>query len=310
MEINRFDLENERKKVRSILRTPEGLEALRLETGLPIFTQQEHDALPKVAVLVPCHQQLQPETAEAVLALRRGSQGICNFVDLPSLGSSVVHWVRNDLWKMLLNSKKEYDGTLWMDDDIVPQADSLVRLLSHGKDIVAGACTTRQDPPKPNFRDFRREDFKFYDADWKGEPDGLLEKAVGTGFMWVSKHAQEAVAEYYLSCKYEVDHCGMSLEHAKKVSAGRRESFKRTNNAWWFRFLPQPHGDGEFGEDISFCLAAMEMGIQPYVDTTVRPGHVGRYPYSINDYLAQYDEKQRMVEFNVPKVEERMVVLA
>src|SRR5260370_27270267 len=78
----------------------------------------------------------------------------------------------------------------------------------------------------------------------------------------------------------------MGPGRVRKVKEGRLKSFDKNANAYWFRFLPCTEGTYEMGEDVSFCFMASRYAKLPiYCDTTVQPGHVGDYVYSIPDFL-------------------------
>jgi hypothetical protein len=293
-------LEYNKRRVRSVVETAEGREALRqvLSYNLAFADDALKDGRPLVSILVPTRTVPEPETSRAVDALLRYSRPSCIVTPEPGVSMSVVHWSRNRLLCDLRKAQRPADYVLFMDDDMVPDEDALVKLLKHGVDIVAGACTVRQDPPHPNFRTWNPETQQFYTAfDWtddKGQymGEGLVEVGgVGAAFMLVRTTVLDKVGEYYLSCRFEREHLGMSEEVARRLEAGRRLYAKEKGNEWWFQFLPHPVGDGEWGEDLSFCFKARECGYKIFVDTSVCPGHIGSYPYKIADFLSYQAEE-------------------
>ena len=292
-------LEYEKRRVKSLLDTAEGREALRRELGYNFLFADDalKDGRPLVSLLVPTRNNPAPETTKAVDAMIRASRPSCILTPQPGISSSVVHWARNDLLINLKKSKQPTDYVLFMDDDMVPPEDALVKLLAHDLDIVAGACTVRKDPPLPNFRQWLPELFSFRTAfEWiddKGRAmgEGLVEVAgVGAAFMLIKGSALDKIGEYYLSCAYERKYLGVPDDAADKLSAGRRKYAKENLNEWWFQFLMHPWGDGEFGEDLSFCFKARECGLKIFVDTSVCPGHIGSYAFKIDDYLSYQSE--------------------
>jgi len=299
-QLNPLDLEYEKKRVRSVLKTPEGREALRQEMGYNFLFAEEalKDGRPLISLLVPSRSTPANETNKAVDAMIRASKPHCILTPEPGISSSVVHWARNDLILSLRKRGQPADFVLFMDDDMVPPVDALIKMLAHDKDIVAGACTVRKDPPHPNFRVWVPELFSFRTAfDWPGcrntepPPDGLIEVGgVGAAFLLVRTTVLDKIGEYYLSCRFEREHMGMSEEVAQRVEAGRRKMAEETGNEFWFEFLKHPWGDGEFGEDLSFCFKARECGYKIFVDVTVKVGHVGTYAYGIDDYLSYQGE--------------------
>jgi hypothetical protein len=298
--LNALDLEEGKRRVRSLAKTPEGREALRQELGYNFLFADEalKDGRPLVSLLVPTRNAPAPETTKAVDAIIRDSRPSCILTPQPGISMSVVHWSRNELLVRLRKSGQPADFVLFMDDDMDPPKDALVKLLKHDVDIVAGACTVRKDPPLPNFRTWNPENMEFRTAwDWTTVDgtymgDGLVEVGgVGAAFMLVKTTVLDKLAEYYLSCRFEREHMGMDAFVARRVEAGRRKHAKETGNDWWFQFLPHPHGDGEWGEDLSFCFKARECGYKIFIDSSVLPGHMGSYSYKITDYLSYQAEQ-------------------
>lgn len=249
---------------------------------------------PVVACLIPCYKTPHPKMQHAFGAMVDYSKkhGIDVFAR-PIIQSSVVHWTRNSLIADLIKSKMPFTHVLFIDDDIVPEPDYLHRMLAHNKDIVAGLCTRRQDPPIPNARLYNQESKRFEEL-WEW-PDGLVEVgAVGTGLMLISRHALQQGMEIYLQCVFEKQIYGINgllkavkelgsqsedgswcfgdcgSEHSSgciaarvaienvesKFSAmqkARTAQFDEDANGWWFRFLACDNGVGELGEDIAFC---------------------------------------------------------
>lgn len=287
--LSKFKVEQEEKRVhqliRSVARSPEGRLAFRNVTGITFSDDVDRKQLPIVRMLVPTYGSPKPQVNNAVERMFAASQGVCMVAAEPAVSSSVVHWVRNELASRLYKSKHPFDYVLYMDDDIVPPPDALIKLLAAKKDIIAGACTVRQDPPLPNFRTYDPVKMTYTTAfQWSGE--GVINVgAVGTGFMLISRKALEAVADYYMDCRFEKKYLGMSDEVAARLVRARHHRVEETLNAWWFEFLKHPLGDGEYGEDISFCFKARECGFEVHVDTSVRCGHLGQYAYGLDDYL-------------------------
>jgi glycosyltransferase involved in cell wall biosynthesis len=275
-----------------MLSTPEGKEAFRRLTGLreAVFAgeaQQAETKLPIVAVLMPSYRLPAPQAWEGVNRMMRASSKVCTPYMEPTIRQSVVHWTRNYALSLLLKSMKPWDYVLFIDDDIVMPDDGLAKLLAHKVDLVAAACTVRVDPPMPNFRVYDPDTRLFMTCmDWNRE--GLVGGkyfGVGTGAALFSRKCLERVAEYYINCEYEKKYYALGGVALDKLQTGRQKKAKETSDFWWFEFLKQPDGQGEFGEDISFCFKCIELGIPVYVDTTVRPRHMGDYGYNLDDYL-------------------------
>jgi hypothetical protein len=290
--LNPFDLEQECKRARSLIKTPEGREALRRTLGYNFLFEADADLdqRPIVSVLVPTRDAPKNQTNKAFEELIVYSKTRAIIVPQPGISSSVVHWARNDLLARLRKAGHRHEFVLLMDDDMVPPPDALVKMIDHDKDIVAGACTVRTDPPLPNFRVYDEKARTYHTAfEWGGE--GLIEVGgVGAAFMLVKRHVFDAIGEYTMAQTYPRKYLGMSAEVADRLEAGCRKRAADTFDQGWFEFLKQPDGDGEFGEDISFCFKARECGFTINVDTTIRVGHIGAYAYSIDDYMSYQQE--------------------
>ena len=205
---------------------------------------------------------------------------------------SAVHSSRNALIADLIESRVPFTHILMMDADMTAEPDTIVRLLDHKVDIVAGLCTNRAKPIVPNAR-MRDEKREQWEELWTW-PEGLIDLeggGVGTGLMLISLNALQQVAEVYFQCMYERDVYDMPEARALEIQAERLRTFDRYPNAMWFRWLAPRSGAGENGEDMSFCWVAQRYaGLKVHVDTSVQPKHIGKYKYCIDDFVERRDE--------------------
>ena len=280
--------------MRRVLLDPRGREVLK-KLGIDIDLVDEkkpQESLPTIAVLCPTYRAPEPQMQDALAAMVRHTRdsGKAIVYGGPPVSASVVHWSRNWLVSEQIKSGKPWTHVLFIDDDIVVEPDTLLRLLSHKKDIVAGLCTRRTDPPVPNIRCYDDKTGTTRQI-WEWPENSLMEVgAVGTGLMLISRHALEQVAEVYFRCLWEKEFYGFSGEKLARLESVRREAFDKEKICYWFRFLPTDLGNIEMGEDITFChLAKKYAEIPVYADTSVQPGHIGPYPYSIKDFLPYRD---------------------
>lgn len=281
-----------------LLKSEIGRQAISRRLNVQFETKEEaktESDRPVVAVLVPCYDHPEPEMSNALAEMLRHSRetGVCEAYVPPNIiGSSVVHWSRNYLIAELIKRHTPWTHVLFIDDDIVPPGDTLARLLTHGKDIVGAVCTKRIDPPIPNIRFWDEQQFGFkeiFDCPW----DTLMEVGgIGTGCMLISRKALEMVADAWFRCLYEREVYKLTEERTSEIMEARLRSFDDSANAQWFRFLPEIKGaTQEYGEDMSFCLMAKRYcGIQVYADTSIKPKHIGKYGYSVHDYMHYKDE--------------------
>jgi len=281
------------KLLDKLVNSPIGRQVVGNKLNLQFATQSDHDPnMPIVAILVPCYESPLPEMANALAGMMEACKGKALCYTGPVIrDSSVVHWSRNMLVAELIKTQKPWTHVLFIDDDIVPPPDAILRLLSHDKGIVAGVCTTRNDPPVPNIRWWDEEALNFRTIfDWP--KDKLIEVGgVGTGFMLITREALQQVAQAYFDCLFEKELYGMSDQLIEKARVERLKYFDNHANASWFRFLPQLNGSNEYGEDMSFCLVAKRYcDITVYCDTSVQPDHIGRYGFGVKDYHQFRDE--------------------
>lgn len=281
------------KKAKELLLKPEGRAALK-KFGVDVeLVDPKKQETTVVAVLCPTYRN-----PEAMMRDSLGSMVQCcreNDVVVYSgapVQSSVVHWSRNWLLSEQIKSGKPWSHVLFIDDDITVEPDALMRLLSHKKDIVAGLCTRRNDPPIPNIRFYDKEEGATRQI-WEWPENQLFEvDSVGTGLMLLSRHAVEQTAQVYFDCLWEKEFYRLTDENEriKELKAIRLEKFDKDKTCYWFRFLPTPKGDIEAGEDIFFCYSAKTFcDIPVYVDSSVQPGHLGMYPFGIKDFIPYRD---------------------
>jgi len=284
------------KRARQLLLNPKGREELSKILGTTIELAGERGPekeKPIVVVLCPTYRAPEPKMGAALLRMVEYTRKKDNAIvyEGPPISGSVVHWSRNWLITEQLKTGKPWSHCMFIDDDIVIEPDTLERLLSHKKDIVAGLCTRRNDPPIPNMRFFDRKTGESKQV-WEWPEGKLIEAdAVGTGLMLISRTALEQVAQVYFDCLWEKDFYGLSGERLEQLKEARLKKFDADKTCYWFRFLPTPAGDIEMGEDVTFCqLAKKYCEIPIYVDTAIQPGHLGSYPYSIKDFEPYRDE--------------------
>ena len=282
-----------RKKVRRILEDPEGRNALR-EFGIDVELHDDtaKETKPTVVLLCPTYRNPEAQTRDALARMVKhtNESGKATIYGGPPVQASVVHWSRNWLIGEHIKSGKPWTHALYSDDDMTPPEDAVLRLLSAKKDIIAGHCTRRNDPPIPNIRFYDKETGETRQI-WEWPEGQIFEvDSVGTGFMLLSQNALEQVAQVYFDCLYEKEFYGLAGAQLDRLRDVRLKKFDADKICYWFRFLPTPKGDIEMGEDVCFCfLATRYCGLKVFVDDAVRPGHIGPYAYSINDFLPYRD---------------------
>lgn len=148
--------------------------------------------------------------------------------------------------------KSGADGVVWFDDDVMPPADAIIRLVAHGKDFTSGMYFQKYPPHWPLVAMFDGKSFQWL-ADYPKDTNQLVE-VDGVGF----------------GCAYT------SVKLLKKLKADYGRIFEWT----------------QFSEDFTFCLRAGEAGMKPWVDTSLKCGHSPLEPTFITeeDFLRVREE--------------------
>jgi hypothetical protein len=150
------------------------------------------------------------------------------------------------------------DCLVSIDNDVGWEPGSLVKLVDHPVDMVAGVYPKRADPIEYPIR-YLDEPTIPYDQD-----TGLLEvEAVQGGFVRYSRSCLERMVTAYSDTEY------VSLRYPYGKLHGL------------FDYLP--HGETRFGEDFAFCQRWRAIGGQVWVDPTIKMLHIG-YKTFLGDY--------------------------
>lgn len=148
--------------------------------------------------------------------------------------------------------EQDSDYLLFVDDDNPVKPDSLVKLLSHNKDIIGGLIPRRNPPHVPCV-------FK-YNKDYL---DGIGYKPLDRTELSEGVH--------------EVSAIGMGCTLISKQCF--KEVYEKNNNAP-FAFVNEIVNGRliQIGEDIAFCRRAKKIGFKVWYDSEVRPGHIIKSP--------------------------------
>lgn len=208
----------------------------------------------KVLIAIPCLDMMHSKFVMSLTSLKIRADG-----DEPRFGyavSSLVYDSRNQLSKQAIDGG--YDLMLWLDSDMEFDPDLFLRLkadLSDEVDMVSGFYVTRKDNIKP---------VVFKDCGFNKNDNG--------------KGVVPFAHTYYDYPKNELFECaavgfgGVLM----KVSL-----VKEVYDSYGLPFSPVLG----FGEDISFCLRARELGHKIYCDSRVKMKHIGNYCYDEKDIV-------------------------
>lgn len=209
----------------------------------------------RTMIAIPCMDQMHSQFVMSLTGLRLEGD-----VKFAYSVSSLVYDSRNSLARKAICEK--FDQILWLDSDMVFEPDLYKRLkadLDQGLDMVSGLYVTRKNEIKPVvFKECgykpiegseRNEVIPFASTYYDYPKDSLFEcEAVGFG--------------------------GVLM----KVSL-----VKEIDERFGLPFSPMLG----FGEDISFCVRATQLGHKLYCDSRVKLGHVGNYTFEEKDLCSQ-----------------------
>lgn len=200
----------------------------------------------KVLIAVPCMDECKSLFASSLAMLD------CSSVHciVAFQAGSLVYTSRNELAKKALEFNADY--VLWLDSDIVFQADILTRMLKdiEGRDIITGLYFRRVRPFTPvlNKKLEMDEDGVVQFEDYEDYPDDIFEIA-GCGFGCVLMRTPILFAVF---------------------------------SSYGAPFTPVPG----MGEDLSFCWRARQLGYKIHCDPGIKLGHVGQQVISEDFYKA------------------------
>jgi GT2 family glycosyltransferase len=159
----------------------------------------------------------------------------------------------------------ETDGVMWVDSDIRPQPDSILKLLRTAEhnsfDFLSGVYHQRRGEYRPCFYGWD-ERCKGYRQNLMYEEDTIVKAgSCGFGFVYTSRRMFR------------------DIEMLPKFSRDR---------GGWF----PDHHYGDVGEDMGFCLYARDAGYTLYVHTGIQVDHEGETRWiNRQSYLTKLMEK-------------------
>lgn len=87
----------------------------------------------KILLAIPCARYVEPETFASIYELKKPCESELYIPNNYSIDVS-----RNQIADYAL--EKGHDYILWVDSDIIVPKDTLVKFLSHEKELICGAC--------------------------------------------------------------------------------------------------------------------------------------------------------------------------
>jgi hypothetical protein len=245
----------------------------------------------KVDALVSTYRVFNSNAYAAIQAMLNHTRGAGIDLHVPALhGSALVHRARN---AALYRIRPDAEYVLFCDDDMAPQKDALLRLLSLRLPVVSAHTVTRELPPQITAKIWDDKDEQFCKIE-RIRPDRVItgKLGVGTGFLLVQKAVIDKAIEWHLDGfdwleenrrMFDRLHVRADLREKERdrVSTIRRHNCSG-NDAMALLLFEFVKADNqlEMGEDTSFCWKLIHMGVDIALDPQVKVGHVGDMPYS------------------------------
>ncbi|HEX5037279.1 MAG TPA: hypothetical protein VFX30_08990 [bacterium] len=188
------------------------------------------DEIPRVVIAVPLGSPfIYWRTVAALLEMERPLES-----DLMVFQGALVDRARNYLIDQMRNHPLDPTHIFFLDADIVPRPDALMKLLRHRLPIVSGLYRKRLPPYEPMA--FVKKKGPFLKPISLTGPKLKTVDVVGAGCLLI-----------------------------------RREVFEKIRAPW---FTSEWRTEGHLSEDFSFCEKAKKAGFKIAVDTTVNPLHL------------------------------------
>ena len=195
----------------------------------------------RTLIAIPCMDMVHTIFMKSLLALTKVGE-----VQFGMSCSSLIYDARNTLAKQAVS--ENFDRVLWFDSDMDFAPDTMIQLskdLDEGRDFVSGLYFKRKAPIEPIIY----EKVGYYSDKNKDEITPVA----------VSKH------DYPEDSIFEVEGAGFGCVMMNT------SLIKRVADEFGLPFSPMMG----FGEDLSFCGRATQLGVKLYCDSRVKCGHVG-----------------------------------
>ena len=206
----------------------------------------------KTLIALPCMDMVHTIFMKSLMGMDRVGQTGFAFSC-----SSLIYDARNTLAKQAVT--EGYDRVLWLDSDMDFQPDLLRRLsedMDEGRELVSGLYFKRKAPVKPVI-------YQHLGYIKNENDDGVTPVAV-------------PYEDYPKDSVFPIAACGFG---GCLVSV---DLIKRVGDKFGLPFSPAMG----FGEDLSFCSRATQLGVELYCDSRVKMGHVGLGTITEETYLS------------------------
>lgn len=224
---------------------------------------------------------------------------------------------RNDIVKTFLESKSDY--LFFIDADNLVPFGGLRRLLDAGKEVITGLYFLKREPHTP-IAYWKNEQLRGYEPIHDYNRGELVPIAMaGMGATLIYRGVFEEIQNNYEV--FQRANGSLFPIHKALVKPGgysNKDDNPYVENGYLVEPVrkaqlgkePWPHFYLEYGrtEDVVFYEHCIELGIQPYVDTSVECPHIGNYEYNGKDYrnflkVTKEKRKREAVEMDTTIIE-------
>lgn len=205
----------------------------------------------KTLIAIPCMDMVHTGFLKSMLQLNKVGE-----IGFSIVASSLIYDARNTLAKHGVDG--EFDRILWMDSDMEFDSDLLTRLSKdmdeNDLDMVGGLYFTRREPSLPVVY----QKVGYYHSEEKDEVSP------------VALHYYEYPQDQLFEC----EGIGFGAVLVKV------DLIKKVQEKHGLPFSPILG----FGEDLSFCMRARDVGGKVWCDSSVKIGHIGQFTYKEEGY--------------------------
>ena len=195
----------------------------------------------KIMIAIPCLAKIDTAFVQSLINLdKTGLKVAVQFVE-----GSLVYDARNILANIAI--KADFDRVLWVDSDMILERDTLKRLnarMDEGRDFVAALAFRRRPPHIPVIY----------------SQIAMMEDAEGRRVPSIT-----AYEDYPENEVFDVAGSGFGCVMTSV------ELLRKVRDKYGLPFSPRVG----FGEDISFCMMAHEVGTTLWCDSSVKVKHIG-----------------------------------
>jgi GT2 family glycosyltransferase len=204
----------------------------------------EQSRTPSVTIVMPLYGHVAPVVVVGLTALLSHSFRHGIVSDALFSEGALVDDARNQLVRRAFESNPEVSHLMWVDSDVIPPPDTVERLLAHDKEVVGGIYHQKEPPFPPLVYDL--DPYRPVESSFTG---GELRRVGGVG----------------LGCAL------VRADVYQRISQHFRD----------IRWYELSYGTGE---DVHFFERCRQVGIEVFVDPTVRCSHVRDQPITADDW--------------------------